>query len=32
MELHLAEGLPWLGLAVVIFIAYIYVRSRRTRK
>jgi hypothetical protein len=32
MDLHFREALPWLGIAVVILVLYIYVRSRRTGK
>lgn len=32
MQFNFSEGLPWFGLAVVILVLYIYVRSRRGRK
>ena len=32
MDFNFSGGLPWFGLAVVILVLYLYVRSRRTGK
>jgi len=32
MQFNFNEGLPWFGLAAVILVLYIYIRSRRGGK